>query len=421
MEAVFFRVHERSIKTITRFSSKRARKVIERLMLIIGIFLLTTLANFHREFPQNSKTKHNCIKKALEGTNFDISNIHILRLHLNEDIDGNPTVEREQSYCSRNARKNSIFYKNFWPSSENRSKVKESVTSSVWYSNKRHGDKFHDCAPEKTYSFSLDRGLLMLSEMSHFETIEIDIHIPIWDDCVGSFLSRVMLSYVVGYDSVVLNWITATFGHNGYLYNSYHKELINLNRASKATGIFERAKHYFLKKVGIFFTSVFLFFTTTTIVSFTLRETQERMLRFAFNLQHNIRNRQPYGPLVLTHVVENSVFVPIMVGILFFLFEFFSDRLLAFMVLSVVWMCEVFSVMSVRTATAIRFYPKITFVYFSMFYTYFFSFPFGFGYLALITLVLFLLHLMVHFLNNYEIPALMQRRVRIDRPRMMRL
>jgi hypothetical protein len=37
------------------------------------------------------------------------------------------------------------------------------------------------------------------------------------------------------------------------------------------------------------------------------------MLKFTYLLQHYVRNRLPYGPLVLTHVVESLVFVPIMV------------------------------------------------------------------------------------------------------------
>jgi hypothetical protein len=32
-----------------------------------------------------------------------------------------------------------------------------------------------------------------------------------------------------------------------------------------------------------------------------------------------------------------------MIGILFFLFEFFDDQLLAFMVLTLVWLCELFT------------------------------------------------------------------------------
>lgn len=43
------------------------------------------------------------------------------------------------------------------------------------------------------------------------------------------------------------------------------------------------------------------------------------------------------------HDRENLVFVPIMVGMIFFLIEFYGDKFLAFTVLSMVWICEVFS------------------------------------------------------------------------------
>ena len=54
-----------------------------------------------------------------------------------------------------------------------------------------------------------------------------------------------------------------------------------------------------------------------------------------------MRHRLSYVALIATHLVESLVYVPIMVGILFFLFEFFSDQLLAFFVLSMIWICEV--------------------------------------------------------------------------------
>ena len=111
-------------------------------------------------------------------------------------------------------------------------------------------------------------------------------------------------------------------------------------------------------QVGTFFTSVFMLFTQSTLVSFVLRQTQLRMLRFtgkccadtrlsfvddtvrstlvhstnysramyvcvalmacvcspsAVSLQHHVRNRLPVGPLVAQHVIESVVFVPIMV------------------------------------------------------------------------------------------------------------
>ena len=44
-------------------------------------------------------------------------------------------------------------------------------------------------------------------------------------------------------------------------------------------------QHYVAFKIGVVLTTLFLFFTTTTLVSFTLRVTQERMLKFTFLLQ----------------------------------------------------------------------------------------------------------------------------------------
>jgi len=158
-------------------------------------------------------------------------------------------------------------------------------------------------------------------------------------------------------------------------------------------------------KVAILATTLFLFFTTTTLVSFTLRETQDRMLKFTYLLQHNIRNRKPIERLVFMHVVESLIFVPIMVGILFFLFEFFGDQLLAIYVLTVVWLCEVFSVISMRTLVCMQFFPRVFFAYFALFHIYFFSCPFGFSFLALGTTVLFLCHSFCFFFNRFEIPA----------------
>lgn len=76
------------------------------------------------------------------------------------------------------------------------------------------------------------------------------------------------------------------------------------------------------------------------------------------------------------------------------------------MVLSVVWLSEIFSVISLRTVPSISFFPRAFFFYFSLFHIYFFSFPFGFSYLALFTTVLYIQHSMVFCWNTYEIPAL---------------
>lgn len=54
----------------------------------------------------------------------------------------------------------------------------------------------------------------------------------------------------------------------------------------------------------------------------------------------------------------------------------------------------------------IRYFPRMFLFYFSAFHIYFFSFPFGFSYVALLTIVLFLAHSMIHFWNKFEVPAL---------------
>lgn len=216
-----------------------------------------------------------------------------------------------------------------------------------------------------------------------------------------------------------MNWIISSLGGHGYLYNVYSKELFNLNYAAEFEASTEHWERFVVFKVGVLFTTLFLFFTTTTLVSFTLRETQERMLKFTFLLQYHVRHRLPYAPLIFTHVVESLVFVPIMVGILFFLFEFFSDQLLAFMVLSLVWLCEVYSVVAVRTKISISFFPRFFFLYFTLFHVYFFSFPFGFSYMALLATAMLLQHIMLYFWNGHEVPALQHGVITATRPRVM--
>ena len=174
-------------------------------------------------------------------------------------------------------------------------------------------------------------------------------------------------------------------------------------------------------KLGVIFTALFLFFVTTPLVSFTLRETQERMLKFTFLLHHHVRHRQSYVALIGAHMVDTLVYIPIMVGMVFFLFEFFDDQLLAFVVLSVVWICEVYSAISVRTPQSIRFFPRFYFLYFLAFHIYFFSYPFGgFSHLAVLAaFVLPMVHAMVHFWNRFEAPALSEGAVTALHPRGM--
>jgi hypothetical protein len=204
-------------------------------------------------------------------------------------------------------------------------------------------------------------------------------------NCFGEpFLQRIVFS-VVGPEVVMRNWLVAlrSGSRAGYLYNPRTDSLIDVARsfpvrlpeslvssASSSDALISNTPqhhnqqedetnhrqhswfqsssysvHQIIAKLTVVLKTSFLYFITTTLVSFTLRETQERMLDFTHQLHSLVRSGRPVVGLVTTHLIENLVFCPVMVGIIFFLIEFYKgDKILAFTVLSVVWLCEVFSV-----------------------------------------------------------------------------
>jgi hypothetical protein len=192
----------------------------------------------------------------------------------------------------------------------------------------------------------------------------------------------------------------------GYLYNYQTREFYNLSYSQELPDGSAHFGDYLVTKCGVLMMSLFVFFTTTMSVSFTLRETQTRMLKFTVQLQHHAQHRLPTFQLIFVHVIESLVFVPIMIGILFFLFEFYDDQLLAFMVLVLVWLCELFTLISVRTPISMKFFPRFFLLYFLVFHIYFFSYAYGFSYLALMTTAAFMQHLILYFWNRFEVPAL---------------
>nr|XP_043637657.1 membralin-like protein At1g60995 [Erigeron canadensis] len=259
---------------------------------------------------------------------------------------------------------------------------------------------------EPSYLYTVEKGYFLLPERakSQHNIRTINISISARDSCFGNRWQQLLINRLVGYDTILMNSLLNSPGQ-GYLYNYQTKEFYNLTYAHEqpegsAFG------DYFATKCGVLMMSLFVFFTTTMSVSFTLRETQTRMLRFTVQLQHHARHRLPTFQLIFVHVIESLVFVPIMIGILFFLFEFYDDQLLAFMVLILVWLCELFTLISVRTPIAMKFFPRFFLLYFLVFHIYFFSYTHGFSYLALSTTAAFMQHLILYFWNRFEVPAL---------------
>ncbi|XP_043690014.1 membralin-like protein At1g60995 isoform X1 [Telopea speciosissima] len=274
---------------------------------------------------------------------------------------------------------------------------------------------------EPTYIYTVEKGYFLLPEgaKSRHNIRTVNISISATHSCFGNRWQQLLINSFVGYDTILMNSLLNSPGQ-GYLYNYQTKEFYDLSYAHEPTGSSTRFGDYFVTKCGVLMMSLFVFFTTTMSVSFTLRETQTRMLKFTVQLQHHARHQLPTFQLIFVHVIESLVFVPIMIGILFFLFEFYDDQLLAFMVLILVWLCELFTLISVRTPISMKFFPRFFLLYFLVFHIYFFSYAYGFSYLAFSATAAFMLHLILYFWNRFEVPALQRflqnRRSQLQQP-----
>ncbi|KAL6583497.1 hypothetical protein OROMI_005575 [Orobanche minor] len=260
---------------------------------------------------------------------------------------------------------------------------------------------------EPAYLYTMEKGYFLLPEEARLKHSirTINISISARHSCFGNRWQQLLINRLVGYDTILMNSLLSSPGL-GYLYNYQTNEFYNLTYAHDQPESSAKFGDYLVTKSGVLMMSLFVFFTTTMSVSFTLRETQTRMLKFTVQLQHHARHRLPTFQLIFVHVIESLVFVPIMIGILFFLFEFYDDQLLAFMVLILVWICELFTLISVRTPISMKFFPRFFLLYFLVFHIYFFSYTYGFSYLALSTSAAFMQHLILYFWNRFEVPAL---------------
>lgn len=300
-----------------------------------------------------------------------------------------------------------------------------------------------------SYSYSTTKAYLMLPNDHFWLKQDMDVQYvlvaPTDPTCFGEpFVQFLLWKCFIGGNTVLLNWLLTFQTHEyhasmqqqrqpstGYVYNPRTQWLeefsgdrlqqttiaMNQNRKDRMSSKWKKL----LAKIGVFLRTSFLFFFCTTLVSFTLRETQERMLNFTRELSRRVRQSISLSDLITTHVVQNLVFVPIMLGMMFFLIEFYhGDKFLAFSISSIVWSVEVFSLICLRSSQGLQYFPNFFFLLFLLFHVYQTAFPtHGFVYLALSVVWCFMLHSMIFFWHRYELPALVLGHVSINRPRMI--
>ena len=266
------------------------------------------------------------------------------------------------------------------------------------------------------YRFARERGFLLLSDeaLRGYNVSIAGVDIPENHPCLGGPVAQTMLARVVGYDAVAVNAfarLRRRLRGPGYVLALASRRVVNLGHADPGTdgGRLRTVTKISLRimwKCGAVMTAVFIMCTTGALVAFTLKEVQLRMIKLTMDLQYIMRSQQGYGQVVLRYALDALVFIPIIAGMLFFLFEFFDDQALAFAVLIIAWLCEFAACGSTRHWVSRLFLPRLFFCYFGAFHLYFFSFPLGFSWLALGTSIAFMVHAALTVWNHCELPLL---------------
>eukprot|EP00980_Cylindrotheca_fusiformis_P010716 scaffold2401_cov111-Cylindrotheca_fusiformis.AAC.8 len=403
MERIWFNLHHRVCHFWMRNTSGRTRRLFEHFLLLGAILCFGLLIIMHKNFVFRIN-QTNCASACLSGFKLEADLVH---LSISSKHNSSYTFLNKQSSLP--------------------------AVDSVEYEGAKVGtcdstDARNQVAPGSIeYSFSSKtKGYLFLEPNDPLlESLTVQYVVVSAHDlkCFGDGpLQFLIWNLGIGWDTILLNWLLVFKEPDqpAYVYHSKTKRLLELELPSTPSTSFTT---YYLRvalaKIGVLIQTSFLFFFCTTLVSFTLNETQERMLEFTQELSIRVGQNLPLGNLVTTHVLNSLIFCPLMVGEFFFLIEFYhGDRFLAFLFMSLVWCAEVYTVLSLRSFHGITYFPRLLFLLFCLFHIYYFANPqIGFSYIAFSVAVLFIVHSMIFFWHRYELPAVAFGYINIQRPR----
>ena len=309
MEQVLFRIHVRCMTTVCNFVKPPIRVFVEKFILFAAVVSLFITAMLHFSYVSTSLQHTNCLISSGSTTHHNITE-HITNSSMYIDINNNlidvlnihitkSPIEREFNYWNLTAHHSTLKYLYALGSTCNLLNSNSS-SSGTCVSNHQLSIDGNGDDIVRTYIFSTEKGYLLLPPqvLSSRNIVISNVYISSSSTCFGHSVSSLLLKRWVGYDTVTKNWVIRSFGGRGYLHNTHSQEIYDLNQAADfvartgnagSTGLEQHGisgiQRYVAFKVGVILTTLFLFFTTTTLVSFTLRVTQERMLKFTFLLQ----------------------------------------------------------------------------------------------------------------------------------------
>ncbi|KAL7473338.1 hypothetical protein ACHAXS_013797 [Conticribra weissflogii] len=317
------------------------------------------------------------------------------------------------------------------------------------------------------YRFSIDDALLFMDTKSAYLHNITLVNITVTERCLStgsddgklSFFSTVgeFLSQIYGMDSVIINQlmygIRAPDGsfQGGHMQSMETKERWGwrkdqLDSYEPDWSIFD----WLLKKIGILSMSLLAFFLITSVTSLIVRVltssgvvlmfplfscfrafgmpgADERILALSYPWIGHARGSiaqqriHPQSHLVWAHIAKIILYYVMyeacQAAWSVVLYAKSIPEALPVWIYGFAMIWEYFSMVFVRSALSVHFFPRATLAYFVLYHTYFYSVPYGYFDVALIPLFLFMAHMMLYTILALEAPNAARGTISVECPR----
>jgi len=317
------------------------------------------------------------------------------------------------------------------------------------------------------YRYAMDDALLFLDETSAFLHNVTLVNVTVTERCLSTgsddgkltFLTAIgeFLSQIYGMDSIIINQlmygIRGTDGASftsGYVKSVETQERWGWHKEQMETFEDNSFVEWVLKKIGIMLMSALAFFLITSVTSLIVRVltssgvvlmfplftcframgmpgADERILSLSYpwigSARVAISNQRvhPQSHLVWAHVTKIVLYYVMyeacQAAWSVVLYAKSIPEALPVWIYGFAMIWEYFSMVFVRSALSVHFFPRVTFLYFFLYHVYFYSVPYGYFDVALIPLFLLMVHAMLYTIVALEAPNSARGVITVECPR----
>ena len=392
LEIDFFRMHDWVIRMVTSVFSPQALRFFDTALVLIAGWTFVTLAMLHIVF-----VEHELDHLGPMNTSNCLVNEVMTELNRCAEASG---AEPEVVIVKMRG-----VWSRLEPEAASRLYAGSGLVESI--------------LEDPSFMFAHERGFLLLNKEVRDAHGVVDCAFHLDLGCFGSQYLMYVLDNFIGHDTVMVNTFMRinTFGdgdgdgdRDGFLFSEWSKKVVDVSERRAVTGQ-EHAVAEGMKRIWTAMVIGMLYLVSTTFTNRALCESQNRTMLLSLGIQQRLKRGLPYLLFFVHHILGILVFIPLLLGMLFSFVTIYQDHFLTFMVLTAVWLCELVSVVALRSEASSRGFPRNFFIFFVSFHVYFFSYPSGFVFLAAAVMIMLQLHSILWYWNRYEIDALRSGRI----------